>query len=96
MTSDFLPKNKQLWESRGNIRLGNFLKGAERLGLRITQPNKGTSHFAVRKPDIVTNGLESLITNVYEGMSKQAKGDVIKSLLKYGIKEDNLWKALDK
>ena len=96
MAAEFLPKNKKFWESRGNIRFSQFYKAVEKLGLRATQPNSGSSHYAIRKPDILTNGLESFIVNIYEGMSKQANGDVIKCLLRYGIKESELIKALRK
>ena len=96
MTREIPIENKNLWESRGNIPLRSFLKAAEKLGLRITQPNSGSSHYAIRKPDVLANGLESFITNVYEGMNKQAKGDIIKRLLKYCIEEKELWKSLER
>jgi len=96
MTSEIPIKNKNNWASRGNIKLNDFFRAASNLKLRITQPNTGSSHFAIRRPDVPTNGLESLITNIYEGMSKQAKGDVIKKLLQYGIEEKKLWKELGK
>ncbi len=96
MTNEIRVENRNLWGSRGNIRLKNFFSAVEKLGLRVTQPNTGSSHSAIRRPDVLTNGIESLISTIYEGMSKQAKGQVIKALLKYGIKEDDLWKALGK
>lgn len=100
MASEIPIKRKDLWGARGNIRLQDWVKAVQKLGLPLTTPNSGTSHKAIRKQGTDLNsplGLDSFIVNIYEGMSKQANGDAIKCMLSKGkIDEDDLWRALGK
>ena len=84
MASDVPIKRKNLWNGRGNIKLSDWLRAVQKLGLPLTSPESGTSHRAIRKRGTdVTGplGLDSFVVNVYENMSKQANGDVIKCLI---------------
>ena len=74
----------------------DWLKAAEKLGLVLTSPNKGTSHTAVRKPDVAPDDIRGLIVTIYEGMSKQVNGKVFREFQRNGFEEDAIWKALGK
>ena len=90
--------NKKLWDSLGTIKdKGPWLKAAEKLGLKITRPSSGSSHCSIRNPDpkIPLHDVRGLIATVYDGMSRQVNGKVFKRFLDYGIKEDDLWRALE-
>ncbi len=80
----------------GNIKKQDWLKAGEKLDLVLTVPTGGTSHVAIRKPDIAVEDLRGLVVTVYEGMSKQVNGIVFREFLKHGFEEDEIWKALDK
>lgn len=100
MASEIPIKRKDLWGGRGNIRFQDWVKATQELALPLTTPDSGTSHRAIRKRGTDINsqlGLDSFIVNIYEGMSKQANGDVFKCILaKAGVSEDELWRALGK
>jgi hypothetical protein len=97
MTSEVPIKHKDLWESRGNLKLDDWFRACKKLSLPITQPGSGTSHYAVRHTsDPIDLTTEGLISTIYEGMSKQVNGKVFRRFLECGVEEDALWKALGK
>ena len=100
MASEIPIQRKQFWDSRGNIKFKEWVKAVERLNLPLTSPTKGSSHHAIRKPGTDLDGplgLDSFIVNIYEGMSKQVNGDVIRCILaETTITEDEIWRALGK
>lgn len=96
MTSEFPVKRKDLWDSLGNLRKGDWLKAGEKLELVSTVPTGGTSHVAIRKPGVPTEDIRGLVVTVYDGMSKQVNGKVFREFLKAGFEEDQMWRALGK
>ncbi|OGZ08720.1 MAG: hypothetical protein A2762_00015 [Candidatus Lloydbacteria bacterium RIFCSPHIGHO2_01_FULL_54_11] len=70
MTSEFPVKRKDLWDSLGNLRKDDWLKAGEELGLVSTVPTGGTSHVAIRRPNVPVEDIRGLVVTVYEGMSK--------------------------
>lgn len=98
MASEIPINRKSQWDARGNIKFKDWIKAANKLNIPITRPNSGSSHYALRIPGTDVNsilGLDSFIVNIYEGMSKQVSGDVIKCIMhRAGISEDDIWSAL--
>jgi len=90
-------KRKDLIGCFSKISFNDWKKASEKLGLRLTSPNSGSSHVAVRSSENKEDySLESLIATIYPGMSQQVNHKVFKTFLRKGIKEDDLWKALGK
>jgi hypothetical protein len=61
-------RRKELWASRGNIKLSDWVIAAKRLNLPLTAPTKGSSHRAIRKPGADEQGplgLDSLVATIY-------------------------------
>ncbi len=85
MTSEFPITRKNLWDSLGNVKKADWLKAGEALGLVLTAPTGGTSHVAIRRPDVAVEDIRGLVVTVYEGMSKQVNGIVFRELLKKGF-----------
>lgn len=97
MASEFPINRKDLWNSRGNITIEDWFRACRKLGLPLTKPTSGTSHYAVRKPsEPVDLGVNGLIATIYPGMRKEVNGIVFKRFLEYGVAEDSLWRALGK
>ncbi|MCX6739047.1 MAG: hypothetical protein NT098_03270 [Candidatus Parcubacteria bacterium] len=79
------------------ITLNDWKKASEKLGLRLTRPDGGSSHIAVRTSDnIYDESLKSLVATIYPGMCQQVNKKVFKLFLRKGINEDDLWRALGK
>jgi hypothetical protein len=97
MAANVVPlRHKDLHQSLGNIKTAKqWLDAATKLGFSITRPRGGSSHSSIRKvhskPE---DGIQGLITTVYDGMGKQVNQKVFKKLLEYGVEEDDLWRAL--
>ncbi len=74
-----------------------WIKAAERLGFVVTQPQSGTSHFAIRNSNYPVADLRSLVATVYKHMNKipLVNQKIFKLFLKNGIEEDELWSALE-
>jgi len=88
-------KRKDLYKTLGKLKTKDWLKAAENLNLKITSPSGGTSHcYSIRLPAIPVNDIRGLITTLYENMSNQVHQKVFKSFLRFGFKEDEIWKAL--
>lgn len=93
--SDELIKRRDLVASLDRIKNAEtWLQVAEKLDLKITRPNSGTSHCTIRKPESASNDPRGVITTVYNGLFKQANIQIFKKLRKYGIAEDTIWVAL--
>jgi len=89
---------KNLWLQLNNIkRPDEWLKCAEKLGLRTTRSTSGTSHCTIRDPNNLDNDdIKSLIATVQKNLYKQANHTIFKNLMRFGIPEDDIWKALGK
>ncbi len=88
-------ERKDLYRRLGNIkREEQWLRAAERLDLRICH---GTKHpSTIRDPKMPDDtGRASLITVVPHELNKWLNEKIFKEFLKFGAKEDDLWKALD-
>lgn len=68
---------------------------AERLGLIVTQPPGGTSHYCLRFKGYENSNPKGLVCTVYDGMSNVVRVKVFKEILKKGFQEDDVWRALD-
>lgn len=94
MTEDRI-KRKELWQQIGRIKKKEvWIEAAKKLGLNVTQPKGGSSHYAIRLPDYENWDMRGYICNVYDPMRKDVSESVFKKLLTKGFKEDDIWKAL--
>jgi|SRR3989344_4698596 len=89
-------KHKNLWVRLNNIKkVHEWTNAAEALGLRIATSSGGTSHCTIRDPKNLNNDdPKSLIATVQQNTYKQANQATFKQLLKFGIPEEKIWKAL--
>jgi hypothetical protein len=71
-----------------------WIKAAEALGLQITQPKGGSSHYALRLPGYEKWDMKGFISNVYDPVRKDISEAIFKDLLDKGYNEDHIWKAL--
>lgn len=90
-----LIKRKELWRGLGNTRGRDWIHAADELGLNVTQPKGGSSHYAIRLPGFEKEDIKGLISNVHDKMRKDISEKVFKRLIKKGgCAEDDIWRAL--
>lgn len=88
-------QHKDLWQQLGNIKKKEvWIKAAQELGLNVTQPKGGSSHYALRLPGYENWDIRGLICVVYDPMRKDISEAVFKTLLDNGYNEDDIWRAL--
>ncbi len=88
-------QRKDLWLKLVAIKdKKEWMRAAETLGLQVTQPKGGSSHYAIRLPGFEKWDIKGHVTNVYNPMRKDVSEAVFKALLDRGYKEDDIWKAL--
>ncbi len=88
-------KQKRLWTQIGNIKKKKvWIRAAKSLGLEVTQPKGGSSHYAIRLPGYDIWDVKGVVSVVYDPMRKDINEIVFKKLLDSGFKEDDIWKAL--
>ena len=88
-------KRKDLWQGLGSIKKKKiWIKAAEKLGLRVTQPKGGSSHYALRLPGYENWDIKGHVSNIYDPMRRDVNEAVFKDLLDKGYNEDDIWKAL--
>lgn len=91
--------NKKLWRQLSNINQSDWLKAAQKLGLLVIYSNSGTSHYTnirdPKFPDPHKDGVKGLISTITPNCFKQANEKIFKRLLKFGIAEDDIWRALN-
>ncbi len=86
---------RDLWQRLGSIKKKKiWIRAAGTLGLNVTQPKGGSSHYAIRLPGYENSDINGFISNVYDPMRKDISEAVFKRLLEKGYKEDDIWKAL--
>jgi len=87
--------HKEFWQKLCNIKKKEvWFKAVKKLGLNITQPKGGSSHYAIRLPHYENWDMKGFICNIYDPVRKDISEAIFKKLLKYGYKEDDIWKAL--
>lgn len=90
-----MPRN-DLLQSIGNLKGKEpWLKAGEKLGFTITKPRGGSSHWQLRHSSFPVDDIRGVIT-IHDGMNKQSHARTFKKFLGFGIKEDDIWKALSK
>ena len=89
-------QRKDLWVKMDSIkRPKEWLKVAEKLGLRITRSTGGTSHCTIRDPKNPNDDdSKSLISTIQKNLYKQSNQRIFKQIIDFGIPEDDIWKAL--
>lgn len=89
-------QHKDLFDGLGNIKKAErWLKAAEKLGLRICRGSKHPS--TIRNPKMPDDDCRaSLVAVVPNNLHKVMNQIIFKEFLKFGIKEDDIWKALEK
>ena len=93
--SDDRIRHKDLWNSIGNLKgCSPWIDLAKKLGLSVTQPKGGSSHYSIRLPGSSAEGIEGLITTVHDGMWKDVHKKAFKRFLDSGFGEDDIWKGL--
>ncbi len=88
-------KNKSLYEQLGNIKkVEQWLKACEVLGFRVC---RGTKHpSTIRNPKFPQDtGRASLITVVPNNLHRIMNQNIFKDILRFGVNEDDIWRALD-
>lgn len=93
MTEDRI-KRKELWQQLGRIKKKDWIKAADKLGLEVTQPKGGSSHYAIRFPGYEICDVTAVICIVYDPIRKDISEIVFKKLLDKEYKEDDIWRAL--
>lgn len=86
--------HKDLYQQLGNVKKGeDWLRMGEILGLRIC---RGSKHPAtIRDPRLPDdNGRASLIATIQSHLNKGMNQAIFKEILRFGIDEDEIWKAL--
>jgi len=88
-------ERKDLYQRLANIKtVERWLQCAETLGLRVCRGSKHPS--TIRNPEMPDdNGQASLITVVPNNLYKEMNQRIFKELVKFKIKEDDIWKDLD-
>ena len=88
-------KHKELWQQLGNIKKKEvWIEAAKELGLNVTQPKGGSSHYALRLPGYENWDIKGFISNVYDPIRKDISESIFKKLLTKGYNEDDIWRAL--
>lgn len=92
MTSQI--NREDLYKGLGNITQGDWERACRRLGLLcLTKYGKG-SHFVVWNEKYDIADIRGLITTIQKKLHKAANQGIFKKILAYGIKEDDIWRAL--
>jgi hypothetical protein len=74
-------------------RVEEWIKACEKLGLRVCRGSKHPS--TIRNPKMPNDdGKASLITVVPNDLHKLINQTIFKELKRFGINEDDIWKAL--
>lgn len=86
--------HKDLYQALGNIKkVEQWIQVGERLNLRICRGSKHPS--TIRDPKLPEdNGKASLITVIPNDLHRRINQQIFKELLRFGIAEDDIWKAL--
>ena len=88
-------RRKDLWQQLGNIKKKEiWIRAAQELDLKVTQPKGGSSHYAIRFPNYENWDIKGLISSVYNPVRKDISEAIFKKLLDNEYKEDSIWKAL--
>ena len=87
-------QRKDLYKTLGNIKkVEQWLQVGERLNLRVCRGGKHPS--TIRNPQMPNdNGRASLITVIPNDLHRIMNQKIFKELLRFGIPEDEIWKAL--
>lgn len=87
---------KDLWKNLADAKKRKvWFAAVEELGLVITQPNGGSSHYAVRLKGYENTNVKGLVCVIYgDPVRKDVAEIIFKELLDKGFKEDEIWKAL--
>lgn len=92
--ADEIIKRKDLIRQIDKIELDDWICAAQKLGFAVTQPTKGSSHYAIRKAGYAPEDIRGLVSTIYRDLHKQDKPKVFKKLVLAGVAEDDIWKAL--
>lgn len=86
---------KDLFHGLGNIKkVEQWLKASGKLGLRVCRGSKHPS--TIRNPNMPDDeGNASLIATIPHNLHRVMNQIIFKEFLRFGIQEDDLWKALD-
>lgn len=88
-------KRKELWRQLNCIKKKEvWIEAAEKLGLNVTQPKGGSSHYALRLPGYENWDIKGFISNVYDPVRKDISEAVFKKLIANRYNEDDIWRAL--
>lgn len=87
-------QRKDLYQTLGNIKkVEQWLQVGERLNLRVCRGGKHPS--TIRNPKMPDdNGRASLITVIPNDLHRIMNQNIFKEFLRFGIPEDEIWKAL--
>lgn len=95
MTEDKINR-KNLWRQLSKIKKKKvWIIAGKKLGLEVTQPKGGSSHFALRLPGYEKTDIKGLVSVVNDPMRKDISEKVFKRMIDKGFDEDDIWKALN-
>jgi len=86
---------KELWQGMGNITPSDWYNAGRRLGLTVSTSYGKGSHAVIRDPYYPDPAdFRGHITNIQRHLYKKMNQTIFKQLLKFGIAEDDIWRAL--
>ncbi len=87
---------KNLWQQLPNVRKRSlWIAAMQELGLEVTQPKGGTSHYAIRLKGYEKTDIKGLVSVIHgDPLRKDVCEKIFKKLLDKGFEEDKIWKAL--
>lgn len=88
-------KRKELWKQLSKIKKKKvWIRAAWELGLEVTQPKGGSSHYVIRLPGYKKSDIKGVVSTVYDPVRRQVSEYIFKKLLDEGFEEDEIWRAI--
>ena len=88
-------KNLELKKRLNNIKQKDWIKLAKTKGLLVLVGGSGSHYVNIRNPkNPDPKDPRGLITTLTPNSYKQANEQIFKKFLKYGLSENEIWKAL--
>lgn len=88
-------QRRALWQSLNNTRPEDWESAGKRLKLVVSKEGGKGSHCVIRDPAYPDpSDYRGLITTIPRNLYKELNQAIFKQVLRFGIPEDDIWKAL--
>jgi len=87
-------KRRDLWESLNKINQKDWIYAVDRLGLMADVSGGKGSHMVIRNSKYPVSDQRGRIATIQRDLGKQHNQTIFKHVMKYGIAEDDIWRAL--